>query len=1197
MGNGHTTHDPLRLLEERIDGVVRRNGHFAGLCPVHDDHNPSLEFGWNAERATVWLVCWVCGNNRAAKESILKEIGLWWPDLYAEPRSNGSFWDHPLATWDYTDARGNFLFQVAKYPPIPKEGKPFRPRTRDGSGRLVMGLHGTKPTIYRLPDVMRAVLEGETVYVFEGEKDVDNGRERLGVVGTTSPMGAGNWKVEYAPYFRGADVIVVPDNDKAGLDHAADVGRSLTGVANSVRLLKLPELPEKGDLTDWLDNVGTKKAFFDLDPQPFSYATTDPLGSEFGGIPFKTVADVFEEAGTEADWIIEGLLARGSVTDLSGEPKTSGKTTLAMHALKKVMRGEDFAGFPTRQSEVAYLSEQGNNLKEALQSAGFSEADSSLHIVQHRDVKGRDWAELIETMAQECVNRSIDTLVVDTFAAFTGLAGAEENNSGDIRERMEPLKTAAQAHNLAVLYIRHAGKSGKGRGSSQFEAEGDIILTLKRPEGCPAEGAARVLEGIGRYDIIPAKLTLELTENGYTSEGAGERVKFNKARRKILELAPVKEEEAIKQTVLFEKLEAPGISTGTARRALKWMVERDQIRRKDKPVRYWRPGFVTLNTGMPPNSEGEETVVAENSKAPKLVDTEDRVSEVVDAVAAGSEIALDTETTGLDVVNDRVRLLSLRAGDETFLVDCFAVNPEPVLEALKDKSLYIHNAEFDLPRLWHAFGFAPVGDVVDTQHLSRVARAGEWEKPYKKLDHGLAACLERELGITVEDKKRLQKSNWAGELTEEQLYYAESDVLYLEDLAQVLLDRIAETGQGRAWDIEMRAKPMVLEMCRTGVPFDRERCGEALEQLKAEESDEEERFKEVARVRAPHPEGEDWNVRATGQLLRAFEIAGLKLANTNKDTLKKHADEPLAAAVLGYRKAKSALNSARGFHSGPYKYGRLYPTWNPSEAATGRMSCSSPPLQNMPKSGPLRACVKARDGWVLVKSDLSQIELRVLAAFTGDENMIHVFRTGGDIHSATAEAVSGRPAPKGSPERDAAKCLIFGISYGMGSETYRQTAASSYGVDMTQEEAEEALGAFFRAYPEVEKYHDRVAEQCRRQIWEVHSMTGRRRKVSPDKGRPKFTEAVNHPIQATALDVLKVALAKLYEDRDRFPDAVPILTVHDELVYECPEGQAKEVGQWIEKAFSEAVEEVLGMPELAGPGVVSTSISKSWGGD
>jgi len=110
-----------------------------------------------------------------------------------------------------------------------------------------------------------------------------------------------------------------------------------------------------------------------------------------------------------------------------------------------------------------------------------------------------------------CEKGDRDVLVVDTFAAFTKLAGSEENNAGDIRERMEPLKKAAQSHGLAVLVIRHAGKDGRGRGSSQFEAEVDIVATLKRPEGNHAD-TVRQLETIGRYGAT--KLNIELTEHG-----------------------------------------------------------------------------------------------------------------------------------------------------------------------------------------------------------------------------------------------------------------------------------------------------------------------------------------------------------------------------------------------------------------------------------------------------------------------------------------------------------------------------------------------------------------------------------------------------------------------------------------------------------------------------------------------------------
>ncbi len=468
-------------------------------------------------------------------------------------------------------------------------------------------------------------------------------------------------------------------------------------------------------------------------------------------LPIKSLKEVVTEAEETPDWIVKDLLKKGELTDLSGLAKFSGKTALIMHMLKAVRAGDPFLGEPTKEAKVLYLTEQGNNFKEAIEGAGLDLEDSGFAVVQHRDVRSEEWAELVEKATKACEQDGRDVLVVDTFAAFTKLAGTEENNSGDIRERMEPLKEAAQSHDLAVLMARHAGKDGRGRGSSQFEAEADIIATLKRPEGNHAE-SVRQLETIGRYGAT--KLNIELTEEGYVPLGTDERVAFTKAVRFIKDALPREEGNALREDDLIEKAKGE-VSKGTLIRALRWLVDERTAKRegegkKNSPYTYWLPpkDLRTPQNAFSPNPDpldGEK----ENSATASPGDTshEGFITDDASVAAAAehlkevSEVALDIETTGLDLLKDRVRVLQLHSEGETYLIDCDAVDPRPALEAIEEKTLYVHNAEFDLPRLNRWFGFSPRGVVLDTMHASRVARAGEWERNEKgkavALGHGL----------------------------------------------------------------------------------------------------------------------------------------------------------------------------------------------------------------------------------------------------------------------------------------------------------------------------------------------------------------------------------------------------------------------------------------------------------------------------
>ena len=157
-----------------------------------------------------------------------------------------------IAHYPYTDATGNLLFEVCRFEP-----KDFRQRRPNGSGGWVWKMAGVQRVLYRLPAVIAAIAAGSPVYVVEGEKAAD-ALSVLGVTATCSPGGANKWRPEYAVHLVGADVVILPDNDEPGESHGRMVAASLRQhSANSVRVITLPNLPEKGDVADWIAAGGT----------------------------------------------------------------------------------------------------------------------------------------------------------------------------------------------------------------------------------------------------------------------------------------------------------------------------------------------------------------------------------------------------------------------------------------------------------------------------------------------------------------------------------------------------------------------------------------------------------------------------------------------------------------------------------------------------------------------------------------------------------------------------------------------------------------------------------------------------------------------------------------------------------------------------------------------------------------------------
>jgi DNA polymerase I len=442
------------------------------------------------------------------------------------------------------------------------------------------------------------------------------------------------------------------------------------------------------------------------------------------------------------------------------------------------------------------------------------------------------------------------------------------------------------------------------------------------------------------------------------------------------------------------------------------------------------------------------------------------------------------------------------------------------------------------------------------------------------------------------DKKKFQRGKaWTADLTDEHLEYAAGDVIHLKPLADKLLALVKERSLTEVWELERRAKPLFLAMCTRGMPLDQD----LWERLTNELEEKIVSLKENAdNLGPPDPEGLQWNWNSPQQAKEAFSLAGLEVPDLRRETLSKY-KHALIKAVAEYRDTQNLLSRVRTWAASRYREGRVYPQWNPAGAATGRASCTSPNVQSLPKVGGFRGCVRSEGRRVLVKADLSQVELRVLAAITEEENMLEVFGRGGDLHLNTAEALTGRKVNRGDPERQKAKAVNFGLSFGMGAKKFKDVAERNYGVRMTLSEAREAKRKLLAAYPAIGRWHQRESAKSEAGDFETFTLLGRRRVVEPDySGKPSFTERLNAPVQGTAADILKVALAELWEDREAHPHAFPVLTVHDEVVIECDEKDAQGVGNWLSETLRRAVAHVLGVQELAGEDAVEVTIAPSW---
>jgi DNA polymerase-1 len=414
-------------------------------------------------------------------------------------------------------------------------------------------------------------------------------------------------------------------------------------------------------------------------------------------------------------------------------------------------------------------------------------------------------------------------------------------------------------------------------------------------------------------------------------------------------------------------------------------------------------------------------------------------------------------------------------------------------------------------------------------------------------------------------------------------------------LMGVLREKLGGGDLARLYrEVEMPLVPVLAEMEMAGVLVDRARLEAMSVEIAAALEREAQEIYAIA--------GTEFNIGSPKQLAEIlFERMGLKVvkrgksgASTDSQVLEELAGESeIAGKVLSYRslvKLRGTYIDALPVLINPAT-GRIHCSFNQTSTATGRLSSSSPNLQNIPIRTPLgrtiREAFMARPGYSLISADYSQIELRVLAHFSGDKKLIEAFRAGEDIHRRTAsEIFSVAPGAVTADQRRAAKTINFGIVYGMGA------FALSRDLGIKRAEAQVYIDGYFARIPGVKQFIE--ATVCRaREDGFVSTLMGRRRAIpgltsrNDQIRRGAERMAVNTPIQGSAADIIKVAMIRLaptFSD-----DARLLLQVHDELLFEVK----TELAQEFSKKAAQVMEDAAA---LKVPLKVDVGIAPNWAG-
>jgi DNA polymerase I len=585
----------------------------------------------------------------------------------------------------------------------------------------------------------------------------------------------------------------------------------------------------------------------------------------------------------------------------------------------------------------------------------------------------------------------------------------------------------------------------------------------------------------------------------------------------------------------------------------------------------------------------------------RIVDTEAELGALAATLADAGRFAYDTETSSLDVTSAALVGISLaHRPDEAVYVPVSHPSgrglPVETIAALlgpvfADASIgkIGHNLKYDV-RAMARGGMAVRGLAFDTLIASHLLEVEE--------DHGLKELARRVLDRPMADYNALTRRGKRRLALREipvsaVANYACADAQVTWQLYEHYAPQIEAAALQRVFDLEMALIPIVAGMESAGIRIDVPYLKQLEATMQAQVGALTEEIYAIA--------GKQFNLNSTPQLgdllYNQLGLPILKETRTRPSTdervLRSLADRhPLPAKILEYRELTKLISTyviALAASVNP-ETGRVHPSFRQMGAVSGRFSCTEPNLQNLPKdtANTIRRAFVAAPGTGLLSADYSQVELRILAHYTGEPALLQSFAEGEDVHRRTASEIFEVPREAVTPEhRRVAKSVNFGLIYGMSAPGL----AAQLGIPV--EQAQEYMDRYFARYPNVKRFMRETIERGIRTGC-VETLLGRRLPASGLQSKEPRTRSaterrvINFPIQGTAADIMKMAMARLGPRLEAF-QARLLLQVHDELVLEVPEEELEAVTRVVVEAMEEPP-----VAEFRVPLVVETKVDGAW---
>lgn len=959
------------------------------------------------------------------------------------------------------------------------------------------------------------------------------------------------------------------------------------------------------------------------------------------------------------EWLIEGLWEYDSVGLIVAPPK-SYKSTLITNMAVAVASGKPFDGRKVIQGGVLIL--QGENSLVAEKSRMMNIAGTTDLPIYY--VQSSINLDNIEVLKRTIIENNIKMLVIDPLYLLFG--SGNMNLQVDVTPKLRTLTELRKETGCSIILVHHTRKTDGStdlstsdiNGSGFFEGWYESLIMLQPPRRTVVRKVKmfnRFRNHIGSEGTIriddSLKMTLNLDDDfggEYSEDKPDKPINTRKERLKKKKAKKAKKKEPVAEVVEEE----PKPKKQKALRSHKKLSKRP----KQPTYTTTLETFYKPSEGKLERFEGGTTI--DLSKTKKIyVDIETTgLNNIVDEIKS-IQITDESENTyvlwvdgNYSELKDISKFLNqfkiithggkfdslfffrkcgleLKLFGDTQILAHMLTEPSLKLKDLVKKYFGI---EYDIDKETKKSNKKVTVASVKKELKEWALENTELKKltPYNKMIEALYKDLEGSLFLdkpqmlikfvddgTDYDKVLDYYSKVSERVLEERrmtlINYGMGDTVYGFRLYNYLYPKVKAYKLLKVYKHEVRAYNAYIEVEKEGVTIDFGLLGETRATIEKELKEVEKELYSFDIVK----EAEVDNFNSSQQKVRLFcEVLGWETKHMTKggqpqvnqsqlEEWSKEGKHEILDVLLRYNKLVKQLQFVDKWEELSQYDGKLHPSFNIT-ADTGRTTCKNPNIQQVPQESTLRNVITCPKGRKFIEVDMSQAELRVASIFSEDENMIHAYQSGSDLHQKTMELIKGGKKPKNDQEakrwRTEAKSANFGLLYGMSAKTY-QEYAKGYGMNITLEEAEDIRDDFFNSYPKLLDMHKKFVEYAKKYGY-TYSPIGRKRFLPNLRSKnwkdvsEAERQAINTPVQGFASDLVISALADILEDESLDKSKYKIIgSVHDAILVEADEDVAEEYAKKVKEHMENPSILELCDIEITVPLVADIEIGSAWG--